>query len=169
MKPRRHDTNRPKRRLFRRFGRLVSRAGLAGGGAQSKEACRPPSTGSSSIDTKGGWHEITGIEWSVIQPLLPTKPRGVPRVGDRRVLNRIFWRLSTGSPLADIPERYGPCTTCHNRFVRWRKAGAWDRLFAAVSRANDDDLQTVDSSSIRVHQHAANGKKGGMGSRRWAP
>ncbi len=30
-------TNRPKCRLFRHFGRLVSRAGLAGGGAQSKE------------------------------------------------------------------------------------------------------------------------------------
>jgi transposase len=81
-------------------------------------------------------------------------------VDDRRVLNGIFWRLRTGSPWADIPERYGPYTTCYNRFVRWRKAGVWDRLFAAVSRAYDGDLQMVDSSSIRVHQHAANVKKG---------
>ena len=36
---------------------------------------------------------------------LPNKPRGVPRVDDRRVLNGIFWRLRTGTPWADIPER----------------------------------------------------------------
>jgi transposase len=105
-------------------------------------------------------YEITDYEWSIIQPLLPNKPRGVPRADDRRVLNGIFWRLRTGSPWADIPERYGPSTTCYNRFVRWRKIGVWDRLFLAVSRAYDGDLQMVDSSSIRVHQHAANVKKG---------
>jgi transposase len=80
-------------------------------------------------------YEISDFEWSVIAPLLPNKPRGVPRADDRKVLNGIFWRLRTGSPWADIPERYGPYTTCYNRFVRWRKIGVWDRLFAAVSRA----------------------------------
>ena len=67
--------------------------------------------------------ELTDFEWSIIEPLLPNTPRGVPRVDDRRVLNGIFWRLRTGSPWADIPERYGPYTTCYNRFVRWTKLG----------------------------------------------
>ena len=67
---------------------------------------------------------------------------------------------TASSPWADIPERYGPSTTCYNRFVRWRKLGVWDRIFEAVSRAYDGDLQMVDSSSIRVHQHAANVKRG---------
>ena len=80
------------------------------------------------------------------------------------MLNGIYWRLRTGSPWADIPERYGPATTCYNRFVRWRKLGVWDRIFEAVSKAYDGDLQMVDSSSIRVHQHAANVKKGVRGS-----
>ena len=84
------------------------------------------------------------------------------RVDDRRVLNGIYWRLRTGTPWADIPERYGPATTCYNRFVRWRKIGVWDRIFAAVSAAYDGDIQMVDSSSIRVHQHGANVKKGGL-------
>ena len=52
--------------------------------------------------------DLTDLEWSVIQPLLPNKSRGVPRVDDRRVLNGIFWRLRTGAPWADIPSRYGP-------------------------------------------------------------
>src|ERR1700732_1667029 len=84
---------------------------------------------------------------------------GVARVDDRRVLTGIFWRLRTGAPWADIPERYGPHTTCVNRFNRWRKAGVWDRLLKAVSKAYDGDIQMIDSSSIRVHQHAANAKK----------
>ena len=46
---------------------------------------------------------------------------------DRKVLNGIYWRLRTGSPWAEIPERYGPATTCYNRFVRWRKLGVWDK------------------------------------------
>ena len=45
--------------------------------------------------------DLTDFEWSVIQPLLPTKVRGVKRVDDRRVLNGIFWRLRTGAPWAD--------------------------------------------------------------------
>ncbi len=106
-------------------------------------------------------YELSDFEWSIIEPLLPNKPRGVPRVDDRRVLNGIYWRMRTGSPWADIPERYGPPTTCYNRFVRWARLGVWDRIFAAVSQAYDGDLQAIDASSIRVHQHGGNVKKGG--------
>jgi hypothetical protein len=35
---------------------------------------------------------------SDLAPLLPNKPRSVPRVDDRRVLNGIFWVLRSGSP-----------------------------------------------------------------------
>ncbi|MEN3951233.1 IS5 family transposase [Iodidimonas sp. SYSU 1G8] len=103
--------------------------------------------------------DLTDFEWSVIQPHLPTKVRGVPRADDRKVLNGIFWRLRTGAPWADIPARYGPHTTCVNRFNRWRRGGHWARILEAISAAYDGDVQMIDSSSIRVHQHAANGKK----------
>jgi transposase len=53
-----------------------------------------------------------------------------------------------------------PSTTCYNRFVRWRKAGVWDRLLEAVSAAYDGDIIMIDSSCVRVHQHGATGKKG---------
>jgi transposase len=105
-------------------------------------------------------YELTDHEWSILLPLLPNKPRGVPRVDDRRVLNGILWRFRTGSPWAEIPERYGPSTTCYNRFVRWRKAGVWDRLLEAVSKAYDGDIVMIDSTCVRVHQHAATGKRG---------
>jgi hypothetical protein len=35
-------------------------------------------------------YELNDYEWASIKPMLPNKPRGVPRVNDRRVLNGIF-------------------------------------------------------------------------------
>jgi transposase len=50
------------------------------------------------------------------------------------------------SPWSEIPERHGPSTTCYNRFVRWRKAGVWDRLLAAVSAAFKGEVVMIDST-----------------------
>jgi len=105
-------------------------------------------------------YDLTDFEWRVIEPLLPNKPRGMPRVDDRRVLNGVFWVLRTGAPWRDLPERYGPRTTCYNRFVRWRKAGVWDRMMDAITAAHDGDIQMIDSTSIRAHQKAATAKRG---------
>ena len=96
----------------------------------------------------------------MIDPLLPRNRPGPRRVDDRRVLNGILWVLRTGAPWRDLPERYGPRTTVYNRFNRWSKAGVWDRIMDAVSEAYDGDLQMIDSSVVRVHQHAAGAKKG---------
>jgi transposase len=112
-------------------------------------------------------YELTDLEWEIIAPLLPNKPRGVPRVDDRRVINGILWRFRTGSPWADVPERYGPSTTCYNRFVRWRKAGVWDRILADISKAFDGDIMMIDSSCVRVHQHGATAKKGALMMAAW--
>ncbi len=105
-------------------------------------------------------YDLTDFEWREIQPLLPNEPRGVPRVDDRRVLNGIFWVLRSGAPWRDLPERYGPRTTCYNRFVRWRKAGVWDRLMEAITKAHDGMVQMIDTSNVRVHQQGATAKRG---------
>jgi transposase len=46
------------------------------------------------------------------------------------VINGILWKLRTGAPWRDLPERYGPWQTCYDRFIRWRRDGTWDRLLA---------------------------------------
>src|SRR5450631_1738174 len=89
--------------------------------------------------------ELTDFEWLVIGPLLPNKPRGALRVDDRKVLNGAYWGIRTGSPWVDIPERYGPVAACYNGFVQWWELDVWDRIFDAVSKAYDGDLQMVDS------------------------
>jgi transposase len=94
-------------------------------------------------------------EWPTIKPMLPNKPRGVPRVDDRRVLNGIFWVLRSGAPWRDLPKAFGPYTTCYNRFVRWRRAGVWGRMIDALAAAHDAAVQMIDTSIVRVHQHGA--------------
>src|SRR3546814_10743418 len=90
--------------------------------------------------------DLTDAEWAVVQPLLPNKPRGVPRVDDRRVVNGIFYILRTGSPWRDLPERYGPYTTVYNRYNRWAKAGIWLRIFEALSEGSPQSLHLIDRS-----------------------
>jgi transposase len=104
-------------------------------------------------------YDLSDFEWSVIEPLLPKDRRGRKPRNNRRVLNGIFWVLRTGAPWRDLPERYGPYTTAYNRFNRWRKAGIWDRLMDAIVKAHDGKVQMIDSSIVRVHQHASGAKK----------
>ena len=66
-------------------------------------------------------HDLTDFEWRAIQPHLPNRPRGVPRVDDRRVL--VAARRLNDEPVdvgvveqehADLPARYGPPTSSHS-------------------------------------------------------
>lgn len=43
-------------------------------------------------------YELTDHDWTAIKPFLLNKPRGVPCVIDRRVLNGIFWVLRSWAP-----------------------------------------------------------------------
>ena len=82
-------------------------------------------------------YELTDYEWAVIRPMLPNKPRGMPQVSDQRVLNGIFWVLRSGAPWRELPDDFGPYTTCYNRFVRWRRAGVCGRMMNTLATAHD--------------------------------
>ncbi len=105
-------------------------------------------------------YELSDYEWTAIKPMLPNKPRGVRRVNDRRVLNGIFWVLRSGAPWRDLPENYGPRTTCYNRFVRWRRAGVWDRIMDALAAGCHATSQNPQDSRIEfsmIHRGSAFG------------
>jgi len=108
-----------------------------------------------------GRRELTDRAWTQIAPLLPVNKGRCGRWADhRRVVNGILWKLRTGSPWWDLPERYGPWQTCYDRLLRWRRDGTWDRLLAHTQTRNDavgevEWVVSVDSSVIRAHQHAA--------------
>jgi transposase len=74
---------------------------------------------------------------------------------DRRVLNDILWILRSGAPWRDLPESFGPYTTCYNYFVHWRRAGVWVQIIDALAAAHDVAVQMIDTSIVRVHQHGS--------------
>lgn len=113
-------------------------------------------------------HELSDEQWAQLAGLLPAeKPKtGRPSLAHRQVINGILWVLRTGAPWRDLPERYGNWKTVYSRFRRWREAGVWDRVFAAVQQNADRrggvawEIHFVDGSIVRAHQHAAGAKKG---------
>ena len=112
-------------------------------------------------------HELTDEEWALLAPLLPpAKPKtGRPSKDHRQIVNGILWRLGTGAPWRDLPERFGPWQSVYTRFRRWRLAGVWDRALAAAQRRADAAgrvdwaLHFVDGTVVRAHQHAAGAKR----------
>lgn len=112
-----------------------------------------------------GRGELTDAVWRRIAPLLPLNGRRGKQWRDhRQVINGILWKLRTGAPWRDLPERYGPWRTCYARFVRWQQDGTWDRLLAhaqtkddAVGRVNWE--VSIDSRVVRAHQHAAGARR----------
>jgi len=96
-----------------------------------------------------GRGELTDAAWAVIAPLLPrTGGRGKPWADHRRVISGILWKLRTGAPGRDLPARYGP----------------WDRLLAHAQTKSDavgevEWEASLDSTTVRAHQHAAGARK----------
>ena len=108
---------------------------------------------------------LTGKAWARIEPLLPPVESGGRRWRDhRQVINAILWKLRTGAPWRDLPERYGPWKTAHERLRIWTKDGTWERILDHVI-VKDDSVGmvewtvTIDSSSVRAHQHSAGAGK----------
>ena len=99
---------------------------------------------------------LSDAQFARIQPFLPNKPRGVPRVDDRRVISGIIHVIRNGLMWRDAPERYGPHKTLYNRFIRWSQAGVFDRIFkelAAMSAATDTVM--IDATHLKAHRTAA--------------
>jgi transposase len=122
-------------------------------------------------------HALSDEQWERLRPLLPPPPagRGRPRRDDRLIVEGIIWRLATGVPWRDLPERFGSWRTVYSRFRRWQQAGVWDRALTAVQAEADaaGDLNWarhfLDGTTVRAHQHAAGAQKGAATRRSAAP
>ncbi len=115
-----------------------------------------------------GRFELSDVEYERIAPLLPSrKPKRGGRWRDhRQVINGILYRVRTGCPWRDVPDRYGPWKTLYKRFSRWEEDGTWERLEKSLQAQADvagelDWSGHVDSTIVRAHQHAAGAAKGG--------
>ena len=78
--------------------------------------------------------ELTDEEWDRLASLLPamTPQRGGRWRDHRQVLNGILFRVRSGVPWRDLPERYGPWETVYKRFARWQTDGTGARIEASL-------------------------------------
>jgi transposase len=112
-------------------------------------------------------HELTDQQWELIVPFFLRRPRkrGGQWKDDRLMLNGIFWRLNTGAPWRDLPERYGPWQTVYDRFNKLRKSGLLERMIEQLQfRLNeagliDPELFCIDGSNVRAARAAAGAAK----------
>lgn len=79
------------------------------------------------------------------------------------MIDGILHRVRTGVQWRDLPERFGPWKTYERHRLR-SADGTWENLLQRVQAAADaaGDLNwdvSVDSTSVRAHQHAAGARK----------
>ena len=113
-------------------------------------------------------YELLDKQWVRIAPLIAGKASDPGRTGadNRLFVNAVLWVIRSGAHWHDLPERYGKYKTVHKRFTRWAKAGVWERIFEDLTSDPDNQYLMLDSTVVRAHQQAANGK-GGQKIRLW--
>lgn len=108
-----------------------------------------------------GRGDLTDAEWEQLRPFLPVSNRRCGRWRDhRQVIDGILHRIRTGAHWRGLPERFGPWKTVYERHRLWSADGTWEYLLQQIQAAADADGEvdwdiSVDSTTVRAHQHAA--------------
>jgi transposase len=117
-----------------------------------------------------GRHELTDEQYARVEPLLPANgSRGGQWKDHRPLLNGMVWRLKTGCPWRDLPERFGPWQTVYDRFNRWSADGTLlgiaECLLAELDTEGkvDWDLWCIDGSVIRASRAAGGARADSVG------
>ena len=106
---------------------------------------------------------VIELQMARLQPLLPNKSRGVPRVDDRRVILGIVHVLMSGGRCVEAPAIYGLRRTLYNRWVHWARHSILSRTFEALSGAGGPSADLMlDSTHAKAHRCAAGGRRGAL-------
>jgi transposase len=63
-----------------------------------------------------------------------------------------------------LPERHGDWKATHKLFRRWCESGVFARALGALALDADAEYMSIDSTSVRAHQHSAGAQKRRRGS-----
>lgn len=88
------------------------------------------------------WRGVSDKQWAQIKLQLPVhvpNPKGGRRpADDRQCFEGILWILWTGAPWKELPERYGPKSTVHDRLSLWAENDVLLNLWRAfLDQLND--------------------------------
>jgi len=109
-------------------------------------------------------YEINDDQWERIKDMLPKERTGKPgrpcKTTNKDVLNGVLWMGHTGAQWKELPPQYGKRSTVHGRFKAWKDSGLLEKIFTALRMECDRQDLSFDSTSCKVHQHAAGAKRG---------
>ena len=100
-------------------------------------------------------------QWAKIKDFLPGREGhvGGTATDNRLFVDAIIYRTRTGIPWRDLPERYGDWKPTHKRLRRWSESGVFARILEALALDADAEFMSIDSTSVRAHQHSAGAQK----------
>jgi putative transposase len=107
--------------------------------------------------------DLTEAQWALLLTLLPARKwrpggPGRPPCDLRRVMNGILYLRKTGCQWRLLPPDFGKWNTIYLYFTRWRRAGVWAKLMAALRRLErqrqgrlpEPSAGSIDSQSIKT-------------------
>jgi len=107
---------------------------------------------------------LSDAQWSELEPLVEAcRPKAkTPPQDPQRTLSAILWRHRNGAKWRAIPEELGPWWRAAQIFIRWSRAGVWERLLSLVQeRGVQLGMVFLDGTTVRAHQKAAGAAKRG--------
>ncbi len=105
---------------------------------------------------------LTDNQWTKIRDFLLQDPNayvGKEEATCRTFVEAVKWVSRSGSQWRLLPEKYGKWNTIYKRFVRWCKAGVWQRMMAYFADDADMENGMIDSTIVRAHPCAAGAEK----------
>jgi transposase len=107
---------------------------------------------------------LSDAQWALLEPLIEAcRPKGkTPPQDLRRTISAILWRHQNGAKWRAVPDELGPWWRAAQIFIRWAKAGVWDRLLSLVQeREVKLGMVFLDGTNVRAHQKAAGARRKG--------
>src|ERR671910_1873714 len=107
---------------------------------------------------------LSDTQWAALEPLVDLcRPKAkTPPQDLQRTLSAILWRHQNGAKWRAIPEELGPWWRAAQIFIRWARAGVWERLLNLVQeRGVALGMVFLDGTSVRAHQKAAGAARRG--------
>ena len=99
-------------------------------------------------------HDISDNVWTLLEPHLPGRRGqwGGIAQDNRRFINAVFWVLRTGAPWRGLPPDYGKWGSVHQRFIRWRRKGVWEKLLEILIDEPDYEWLVIPPKKNRKEQ-----------------
>src|SRR6516162_293364 len=89
-------------------------------------------------------------QWDRIKAILPGREGhvGGTAADNRLFVEAILFRFRAGIPWRDLPERFGEWKIVYQRFNRWAKSGAFERIFKLLASDHDNEYMMIDATAL---------------------